>query len=87
MVVILLLARLLTWAYGGLDGDGTYGIAVLGTRELAAAIDRYRGQYHHIPDPRDGLGVLAPSSCRRSTPTPGAIPTSTIPAVPTSPTC
>lgn len=60
MVVILLLARLLTALYDGLDGDGTYGIAVVGTRELAAAIDRYRGQYHHIPDAREGLSKLAP---------------------------
>ena len=52
--------RLLTVAYSGLDGDGTYGIAVVGTRELAAAIDRYRGQYHHIPDQREGLSKLAP---------------------------
>ena len=60
MVVILLLARLLTVVYDGLDGDGTYGIAVIGTRELTAAIDRYRGQYHHIPDQREGLSKLAP---------------------------
>ncbi len=59
-LVILLLARLLTHLYQGLDGDGTYGIAVIGTRELAAAIDRYRGQYHHIPDQREGLSKLAP---------------------------
>ncbi|MBX3025404.1 type II secretion system protein GspG [bacterium] len=60
IVLILLLARVLTAAYNGLDGDGTYGIAVAGTRELAAAIDRYRGQYHHIPDEREGLSKLAP---------------------------
>lgn len=60
MLVILLLARVLTVAYDGLDGDGTYGIAVVGTRELAAALDRYRGQYHHIPDAREGLSKLAP---------------------------
>lgn len=60
MVMILVLARVLTVAYDGLDGDGTYGLAVTGTRELAAAIDRYRGQYHHIPDAREGLSKLAP---------------------------
>ena len=60
IVVILLLARVMTFAYDGLDGDGTYGIAVMGTRELAAAIDRYRGQYHHIPDAREGMSKLAP---------------------------
>jgi len=59
-LVILLLARMITVAYDGLDGDGTYGIAVAGTRELAAAIDRYRAQYHHVPDPREGLRTLAP---------------------------
>jgi hypothetical protein len=60
VLVILLLARGLTIVYDGLDGDGSYGIAVVGTRELAAALDRYRGQYHHIPDARDGLTKLAP---------------------------
>lgn len=60
VLVILLLARAITVAYDGLDGDGTYGIAVAGTRELAAAIDRYRAQYHHVPDPREGLRTLAP---------------------------
>jgi general secretion pathway protein G len=59
-LVILLLARIVTAAYDGLDGGGTYGIAVAGTRELAAAIDRYRAQYHHIPDARQGLNALAP---------------------------
>ena len=59
-LVILLLARVLTTVYNGLDGDGTYGIAVVGTRELAAALDRYRGQYHHIPDAREGLNALEP---------------------------
>jgi general secretion pathway protein G len=60
LVVILSFARVLTVIYNGLDGDGTYGIAVVGTRELAAALDRYRGQYHHIPDEREGLTKLAP---------------------------
>jgi general secretion pathway protein G len=60
MLIVLLLARTLTAMYAGLDGDGTYGIAVVGTRELAAAIDRYRGQYHHIPEAREGLSKLAP---------------------------
>ena len=59
-LVILLLARAITSVYDGLDGSGIYGIAVSGTRELAAAIDRYRAQYHHIPDQREGLSTLAP---------------------------
>lgn len=59
-VVILLLARGISAVYDGLDGSGAYGIAVAGTRELAAAIDRYRVQYHHIPDQREGLSTLAP---------------------------
>ena len=73
-LVVLLLARLLTYLYAGLDGDGTYGIAVVGTRELAAAIDRYRGQYHHIPDQREGLSKLAPEFLPSVEPDPWGYP-------------
>jgi len=59
-LLVLALARIVTALYAGLDGDGTYGLAVTGARDLAAALDRHRGRYHRIPDPRDGLAKLAP---------------------------
>lgn len=59
-LVIVLLARSVTATYDGLDGDGTYGIAVAGTRDLAAAIDRYRARHQKIPSAAEGLAKLAP---------------------------
>ena len=59
-LLVLGLARLVTARYGGLDGTPQYGVAVTGTRDLAAALDRYRNHYQRIPDARDGLAKLAP---------------------------
>jgi general secretion pathway protein G len=59
-VLVLLLALGITTIWAGLDGGPTYGIAVTGTRDLAAALDRYRARYHRIPDTKDGLARLAP---------------------------
>lgn len=59
-LVVLGLARAVTAAYGGLDGSGIYGIAVAGTRDLAAALDRYRARHQRIPSAEEGLAKLAP---------------------------
>lgn len=59
-LVIVVVARTVTGLYDGLDGDGTYGIAVAGTRDLAAALDRYRARHHRIPGADEGLAGLAP---------------------------
>lgn len=60
ILVILVLARSVTALYDGLDGSGTYGIAVAGTRDLAAALDRYRARHQRIPSAAEGLARLAP---------------------------
>ena len=59
-LLVLLLARTVTALYHGLDGDGRYGLAVAGVRELGAALDRHRGRHHRMPSARDGLAKLAP---------------------------
>ncbi|MDX2166794.1 MAG: type II secretion system protein GspG [Deltaproteobacteria bacterium] len=60
-LLVLLLALGITTVWAGLDGGPTYGIAVTGTRDLAAALDRYRARYHRIPDAKEGgLARLAP---------------------------
>ena len=59
-LLMLVLARVVTTFYGGLDGTPVYGVAVTGTRDLAAALDRYRARYQRIPDARDGLLKLVP---------------------------
>jgi general secretion pathway protein G len=59
-LLVLLLAFGISTVWAGLDGGPTYGIAVTGTRDLAAALDRYRARYHRIPDTKDGLARLAP---------------------------
>ena len=59
-LLVLLLAFGISTVWAGLDGGPTYGIAVSGTRDLAAALDRYRARYHRIPDAKDGLARLAP---------------------------
>src|SRR5215470_1239942 len=53
-------ASAVTALYEGLDASGKYGIAIAGARDLAAAIDRYRGRYQHVPDPKQGLSALVP---------------------------
>jgi general secretion pathway protein G len=44
----------------GLDLTGEQGVAVIGARDLAAAVDRYRGHYQHVPEQKQGLGALVP---------------------------
>lgn len=48
-----------TWS-DGLDRTGERGVALVGARDLAAAVDRYRGHYQHVPDPKQGLAALVP---------------------------
>ncbi len=57
---LLALAHTVTALYDGLDRTGACGVAIAGARDLAAALDRYRGRYHHIPDAKEGLAALVP---------------------------
>lgn len=57
---LLALASAVTRWCEGVDTTGAYGLALVGTRDLAAAVDRYRGQYQHVPDPKQGLAALVP---------------------------
>lgn len=59
-LLVLTLARAVVAYWGGLDGGPVYGIAVVGTRDLAAALDRHRARYQRVPDAREGLAKLAP---------------------------
>ncbi len=57
---IIGLSRAVRSFISGLDLTGEQGVAVIGARDLAAAVDRYRGHYQHVPDPKQGLGALVP---------------------------
>jgi general secretion pathway protein G len=57
---LLIVATAVTALHEGHDTTGKVGIAVAGTRDLAAALDRYRGRHGHIPDAKEGLAALAP---------------------------
>jgi general secretion pathway protein G len=57
---LLVLGKCVRAVYDGTDPTGEAGIAVVGVRDLAAAIDRYRARYHHIPDEKQGLSALVP---------------------------
>jgi general secretion pathway protein G len=59
-LLVMTLSRAVATLWAGLDGGPDYGIAVVGTRDLAAALDRYRARYQRIPEARDGLAKLAP---------------------------
>jgi hypothetical protein len=64
----LLVAPLLMLTIGGAVGTlsegrdvtGQYGIAIAGTRDLTAALDRYRARHHHVPSSKEGLAALVP---------------------------
>src|SRR4030095_3420360 len=43
-------ATAVTALHEGLDTTGKFGVAIAGTRDLAAALDRYRGRYQRVPD-------------------------------------
>lgn len=62
---LLAVATAVTTLYAGMDISGKYGIAIAGARDLAAAIDRYRGRYQHIPDAKQGLSALVPDFIER----------------------
>jgi general secretion pathway protein G len=57
---LLCFALAITALFDGLDTTGEYGLGITGARDLAAAIDRYRGRYHHVPDPKEGFSALVP---------------------------
>jgi general secretion pathway protein G len=59
-LLLLSVATTITVEYDGLDRTGECGIAIAGARDLAAAVDRYRGRYQHIPDAKQGLAALVP---------------------------
>lgn len=59
-VLVTGFARSVTALYGGIDDTGTYGVAIANARDLAAALDRYRGHHHRMPTAREGLSRLAP---------------------------
>jgi len=57
---MLAVAGAVTALSTGLDRTGEYGVALVGVRDLAAAVDRYRAHYQHVPDTRQGLAALVP---------------------------
>lgn len=57
---LLWFAVAITTLFDGLDTTGEYGLGITGARDLAAAIDRYRARYHHVPDAKEGLAALVP---------------------------
>ena len=57
---LLVVATAVTALHEGLDTTGKFGVAIAGTRDLAAALDRYRGRYQRVPDAKQGLAALAP---------------------------
>lgn len=57
---MLIVGRTVGAIWEGLDVTGEYGVAIAGARDLAAALDRYRARYHHMPDAKQGLAALAP---------------------------
>lgn len=59
-LLLLAVATTVTAMYDGLDRTGQCGVAIAGARDLAAAVDRYRGRYQHIPDAKQGLAALVP---------------------------
>lgn len=62
---LLIVATAVTALHEGIDTTGKLGIAAAGTRDLAAALDRYRGRYGHVPDVKTGLAALAPEFLER----------------------
>lgn len=54
------IARAVTARLDGVQDSGKLGIAVANARDLAAALDRYRGQHQRMPTAQEGLRVLAP---------------------------
>jgi len=59
-LVMVMLARTMTALYDGLDGNGEYGVAVLGTRDLASKLDRYRNRHQRLPSEQEGFAKLVP---------------------------
>jgi general secretion pathway protein G len=57
---MLALASTVTALSTGLDRTGEYGVALVGVHDLAAAVDRYRAHYQHVPDSKQGLAALVP---------------------------
>ena len=59
LVVLALGGAVRNWSEGA-DLTGEDGVALIGARDLAAAVDRYLGHYQHVPDPKQGLNALVP---------------------------
>jgi general secretion pathway protein G len=59
-LAMLAVATAVTSLVTGVDRSGEYGVAIAGARDLAAAVDRYRARYHHVPDEKQGLQALVP---------------------------
>jgi general secretion pathway protein G len=62
---LLGVASAVTTLYEGLEASGKYGIAIASVRDLAAAVDRYRSRYQHVPDTKQGLAALVPEFIER----------------------
>lgn len=59
LFLLTLASGVRSWC-AGLDLTGEDGVALVGARDLAAAVDRYRGHYQHVPDAKQGLAALVP---------------------------
>jgi hypothetical protein len=59
LFVLALGSAVRRWSEGA-DLTGEDGVALVGARDLAAAVDRYLGHYQHVPDPKQGLNALVP---------------------------
>jgi general secretion pathway protein G len=59
-LLMLMIGSAVSLLSEGRDVTGQYGIAIAGTRDLTAAVDRYRARYQHVPNAKDGLSALVP---------------------------
>ena len=64
-LLIIAFARAVTAWYGNLDPSLEHTEALRTTQDLTDALDRYRGRFRRMPDPREGLAALSPDYVER----------------------
>ena len=64
-LLVLLFAKTVTAIYGGPESSVKYATAIATTRDLTAAVDRYRSRHQRVPDAAHGLRALIPEFIER----------------------